>query len=76
MLSVEHESHATRPELTRRARRLFPFVSSDDVNVDPFEIDVRISKAAVPTPSKHSPLAPDSLFGSCHSCQCTGPGCR
>lgn len=76
MLRVEHEALAGQPELTRRPRRLFSFVSSDDVNFDPFDIDVRIASSDERSPLERSRLAPNSIFGSCHSCQCTGPGCR
>jgi hypothetical protein len=75
MLNFDPESLQARSELTRRGRGLFPFVRSDDGTLDSFDIDVRVATSAFTPPLERLRLA-GSIFGSCHSCRCTGPGCR
>jgi hypothetical protein len=51
-------------------------VLSEDTRAerDPFDVDVRIAHRIGPV--NDQPIAAGSIFGSCHSCRCSGPGCR
>jgi hypothetical protein len=76
MLCLEKEAPSAASRPIGRARRLFPYGSRDDANVDPFDIDVRIESSDERSPLERLPMVAGSIFGSCHSCRCTGAGCR
>ncbi len=54
----------------------YPSVDTDERDTDSFDIDIRISSRPRPAPADGQPVIDGSIFGSCHSCRCSGPGCR